>query len=117
MGCVPQAVVPDNLKAAVVRASRYEPTLNETYAHLLNHYGTHGLPARVRRPRDNAMCESFFATLQCELIDRRSFRTQGEARCEVFGFIEGWYNPHRRHSSLGYESPVRFEARAREAAA
>ncbi len=66
---------------------------------------------------DNALCESFFATLECELIDRRSFRTQGEARCEVFGFIEGWYNPHRRHSSLGYEPPVRFEARAREAAA
>ena len=58
MGCVPQAVVPDNLKAAVVRASRYEPTLNETYAHLLNHYGTHGLPARVRRPRDKALAET-----------------------------------------------------------
>ena len=65
---------------------------------------------------DNALCESFFATLECELIDRRSFRTQGEARRGVFEFIEGWYNPHRRHSSLGYESPVRFEARARAAA-
>ncbi len=43
---------------------------------------------------DNAMCESFFATLECELIWRRSFRTPGEARREVFRFIEGWYNPH-----------------------
>src|SRR4029453_156390 len=43
---------------------------------------------------DNAMCESFFATLECELIDRRRFRNQDEARREVFQFIEGWYNPH-----------------------
>ena len=47
---------------------------------------------------DNAMCESFFATLECELIKRKSFRTQAEARMAVFDFIEGWYNPHRRHS-------------------
>jgi Integrase core domain len=48
---------------------------------------------------DNAMCESFFATLECELLDRRHFRTQVEARMTVFKFIEGWYNPHRRHSA------------------
>ncbi len=63
------------------------------------------------------MCESFFATLQCELIRRRSFWTQGEARRAVFGFIEGWYNPRRRHSSLGYESPAGFEAREKGEAA
>ena len=40
---------------------------------------------------DNALCESFFATLECELIDRRRWRTQAEARMEVFAFIEGWY--------------------------
>ena len=66
---------------------------------------------------DNALSESFFATLECELIERRSFRTQGEARREVFHFMEGWYNPHRRHSSLGYESPVRFETQHRREAA
>ena len=66
---------------------------------------------------DNAMCESFFATLECELIRRRSFRTRRGARLEVFRFTEGWYNPHRRHSSLGYESPVAFGARARREAA
>lgn len=49
---------------------------------------------------DNAMCESFFATLECELLDRRRFKTQVEARMAVFDFIEGWYNPHRRHSAL-----------------
>ncbi len=58
---------------------------------------------------DNAMCESFFATLECELLDRKRFRTQAEARMAVFDFIEGWYNPHRRHSSLAYASPLEYE--------
>ena len=61
---------------------------------------------------DNAMCESFFATLECELLDRRRFRSQAEARMAVFTFIEGWYNPHRRHSGLGYLSPINYERRA-----
>jgi len=58
---------------------------------------------------DNALCESFFATLECELLDRRRFKTLAQARLEVFEFLEGWYNPYRRHSSLGYLSPVQFE--------
>ena len=58
---------------------------------------------------DNAMCESFFPTLECELIDRQRFRTAAEARREVFRFIEGFYNTRRLHSALGYESPTNFE--------
>jgi putative transposase len=58
---------------------------------------------------DNAMAESFFATLECELIDRRSWRTKTEARMALFSYIEGWYNPRRRHSALGQMSPVNFE--------
>ena len=58
---------------------------------------------------DNAMCESFFATLECELLDRERFRTQADARLAVFDFIEGWYNPHRRHSALDYLSPMIYE--------
>jgi putative transposase len=58
---------------------------------------------------DNAMCESFFATLECELLDRERFRTQADARLAVFDFIEGWYNPHRRHSALDYLSPMSYE--------
>ena len=60
---------------------------------------------------DNALCESFFATLECELLARHSFRTRAEARMEVFGFIEGFYNPHRRHSSIDNLSPVNYERR------
>jgi putative transposase len=58
---------------------------------------------------DNAMAESFFATLERELLNRRRFKTQVEAKMAVFEWIEGWYNPHRRHSSLGYRSPVNYE--------
>ncbi len=58
---------------------------------------------------DNAMCESFFATLECELLDRRRFRSHAEARMAVFEFIEGWYNPRRRHSAIGYLSPINYE--------
>jgi putative transposase len=60
---------------------------------------------------DNAMCESFFATLECELLDKRRFRNQAEAKMAVFDFIEGWYNPRRRHSSLDYASPAEYERR------
>jgi putative transposase len=66
---------------------------------------------------DNAMAESFFATLECELLARQRFKTQAEARTAVFGFIEGFYNPERRHSSLGYLSPVAFERQSRVRAA
>ncbi len=60
---------------------------------------------------DNAMCESFFATLDRELLSRRRFETKAEARMAVFEFIEGWYNPIRRHKGLGRISPIEFERR------
>ncbi len=65
---------------------------------------------------DNAMCESFFATLECELLARRRFTSHAEARMAVFRFIEGWYNPLRRHSALDYESPAGYEKKHRAAA-
>ena len=58
---------------------------------------------------DNAMCESLFATLECELLNGRSFKNPAAARSGVFEFIEGWYNPHRRHSGLDYLSPIEYE--------
>jgi putative transposase len=66
---------------------------------------------------DNAMAESFFATLECELVARSRWRTSTEARMAVFDFIEGFSNPHRRHSALGYLSPAAYERRFREATA
>jgi putative transposase len=60
---------------------------------------------------DTAMAESFFATLECELIDRSRWRTHTEARMAVFDFIEGFYNPRRRHSALTYLSPAEYERR------
>ena len=66
---------------------------------------------------DNAMAESFFATLECELLDRSRFKTHSDARNAVFDFIEGFYNPQRRHSSLGYVSPAAFERHHRACAA
>ena len=61
---------------------------------------------------DNALCESFFATLECELLDRTIFRDRNEAKLAIFDFIEGWYNTHRRHSALSYASPIDYERSA-----
>lgn len=58
---------------------------------------------------DNAVCESIFATVACALPDRRRFASQAQARTAVFTCIEGFYNPVRLHSALGYRSPVRYE--------
>jgi putative transposase len=58
---------------------------------------------------DNAMCETFFATLECELLARTPRATHSEARRAIFAFIEGWYNTRRRHSAIGYVAPAAFE--------
>jgi putative transposase len=60
---------------------------------------------------DNAMCESFFATLECELLDKKTFNDKTTGKLEVFDFIEGWYNPIRRHSKIDYLSPMEYERR------
>jgi putative transposase len=71
--------------------------------------GVHLSMGSVGDAYDNAMAESFFATLECELLARHRFKTQAEARSAIFQFIEGFYNPRRRHSALGYLSPNQFE--------
>src|ERR1039458_1331153 len=67
---------------------------------------------RVADAYDNAMAESFFATLEREVIDRQRFHSQIDARMAVFTWLESWYNPHRSHSSLGYRSPMNYERHA-----
>ena len=72
-----------------------------------------GLTASMSRRGDcwdNAVVESFFATLKTELIHRRPWATRAEVQHAVFRYIEGWYNPHRLHSALGYQSPAQYEA-------
>lgn len=64
---------------------------------------------------DNAMCESFNATLECELLVNHRFQNRREAALAVFDFIEGWYNPHRRHTSIGNISPAEYERRSQAA--
>jgi putative transposase len=66
---------------------------------------------------DNAMAEAFFATLECELIDRHVWVRREEARRAIFDYIEGFYNPRRRHSALGYLSPAEYERRWHDARA
>ncbi|WP_371784726.1 IS3 family transposase [Streptosporangium subroseum] len=60
---------------------------------------------------DNAITESFFASLECELIDRRTFHTRSEAERAIFAYIEGFYNLRRRHSANGQLGPVEYERR------
>ena len=66
---------------------------------------------------DNAMAESFFSTLEAELLSRRRLASRAEARMACFSYIEGWYNPVRLHSGLGYRSPMAYEATVQEAKA
>ena len=58
---------------------------------------------------DNAVAESFFATLEVELIARHRWATHAEARAAIFRYIATWYNTRRRHSTLGYRSPAAYE--------
>jgi putative transposase len=67
--------------------------------------------AAPEMPTDNAIAEAFFVTLETELLDRHHFIDRGTARRALFDYIEGWYNPHRRHSALEYCSPAEFERR------
>lgn len=79
------------------------------YRHALHAAGL--VPSMSRRANcyDNALAESFWSTLKTECLHRTHFRTRAEASLAVFDFIECFYNRHRRHSSLGYRSPIAFE--------
>jgi putative transposase len=79
------------------------------FGHRLREAGLLGSMGRVGSAYDNAMMESFFSTLQRELLDRRQWQTRKELASAIFEWIEAWYNPHRRHSSIGNLSPVAYE--------
>ncbi len=86
------------------------------FGHRCQQLGVRPSRGTVGDAYDNAMAESFFATLECERLDRRIYRTHAEARMDLFQYLEGWYNPHRRHSALGNVSPITFERRQSVAA-
>ena len=65
------------------------------------------------RPAPDLVDRDFFSTLEAELLSRRRFASQAEARMACFSYIEGWYNPVRLYSSLGYRSPMTYEAEQR----
>ena len=84
------------------------------FGHALRAAGVEGSMGRVGSAYDNAVAESFFASLQTELLDRQVWPTRQALRSAFFSYVEGFYNPHRRHSTLGYLSPAEFERRWRD---
>ncbi|ABN76965.1 hypothetical protein Rsph17029_1861 [Rhodobacter sphaeroides ATCC 17029] len=85
---------------------------SEQFQRLLSDNGITCSMSRAGNVWDNSAMESFFSSLKTERIARKVYRTRDEARAEVFDYIERFYNPRRRHSKLGYLSPMEFEARA-----
>ena len=94
------------------RGSQYTSWI---FGHRLRQAGLLGSMGRVASSVDNTMIESFWSTMQRELLDRRTWATKTELGTAIFEWIEGWYNPHRRHSGIGYLSPATFEAQHRDA--
>ena len=95
---------------AIVHADRGSQYTSWVFGHRLRQAGLLGSMGRVASSMDNCMIESFWSTLQRELLDTRRWATTDELASAIFEWIEAWYNPRRRHSSLGYLAPAEFEA-------
>jgi transposase InsO family protein len=93
----------------VLHSDRGSQYTSWAFGHRLRDAGLLGSMGRVGSAYDNAMMESFFGTLQRELLDRRSWATRKELASAIFEWIEAWYNPRRRHTSIDYLSPVDYE--------
>lgn len=100
----------------VFHSDRGKQYCAEVFRERLTRYGMIASMSRKGNCWDNAVAESFFATLEVELIDKHRWATRDEARRAIFQFIEGWYNRRRRHSTLGYRSPAAYEAELQDAA-
>lgn len=98
-------------KAVLHHSDRGSQYGSEAFQRLLADQGIVCSMSRAGNVWDNAAVESFFSSLKTERVSRRIYRTRDEARADVFDYIERFYNPHRRHSTLGYESPIAFEAK------
>ncbi len=97
------------LGQTVVHSDRSAQYTSWAFGHRLRAAGLPGSMGRAGSALDNAMMESFFGTLQRELLDRRTWTTRSEPASAIFEWIEAWYNPRRRHTSIGYLSPVDYE--------
>jgi transposase InsO family protein len=93
----------------VLHSDRGSQYTSWAFGHRLRQAGLLGSMGRVGSAYDNAMMESFFSTLQRELLDRRKWQTRKELASAIFEWIEAWYNPRRRHTALAYLSPVDYE--------
>jgi len=97
---------PDALMHHSDRGSQY---VCEQFQRLMEDSGIICSMSRSGNVWDNAAMESFFSSLKTERIERKTYRTRNEARADVFDYIERFYNSIRRHSTIGYVSPVEFE--------
>ena len=105
---------------AVVNALAHDPDLNllhasETFQRLMADNGITCSMSRSGNCWDNAAAESFFSSLKMERVRGKVYRTRDQARADVFDYVERFYNPNRRHSTIGYMSPIQYEERAMEA--
>lgn len=94
----------------IVHSDRGSAYTSWVFGHRLREAGLLGSMGRVASSVDNALIESFWSTMQRELLDRRHWTSRVELASAIFEWIEGWYNPRRRHSGLGYLSPHEYEA-------
>jgi putative transposase len=118
-------LVTDALTMAIWRRGKPEALLHhsdrgsqytsEQFQRLLADQGITCSMSRAGNVWDNAVMESFFSSLKTERTARRTYRTRDQARADVFDYVERFYNPRRRHSTLGYLSPAEFEMRATSA--
>ena len=100
---------PDALLHHSDRGSQYT---SEQFQRLMADHGVTCSMSRSGNCWDNAAMESFFSSLKTERTARKTYRTRDEAKADVFDYIERFYNPKRRHSTIGYLSPMEFEMKA-----
>ena len=103
---------PDQLLHHSDQGSQYT---SEPFQRLMADHGITCSMSRSGNVWDNAAMESFFSSLKTERIKRKTYRTRQQARADVFDYIECFYNPKRRHSTIGYLSPITFEERTMKA--
>lgn len=97
---------PEQLLHHSDQGSQYQ---SESFQRLLSEHGVTCSMSRQGNVWDNSAMESFFSSLKTERVNRKQYRTRDQARADVFDYIERFYNPRRRHSTLGYLSPIEYE--------